>query len=48
MEGGKRAEEDLICRTILAERRTASKVPEDLNIGNLRPFAIPFEEVFEI
>ena len=46
--GGERAEEDLICRTILAERRTASKVPEDLNIGNLRPFAIPFEEVFEI
>ena len=45
---GERAEEDLIGRTVLAERRTASKVPEGLNIGDLRPFAIPFEEVSEI
>ena len=45
---GKRAEEDLIGRTVLAERRMASKVPEGLNIGDLRPFAIPFEEVSEI
>ena len=46
--GGERAEEDLIGRTVLAERRTASKVLEDLNIGDLQPFAIPFEEVCEI
>ena len=46
--GGERAEEDLIGRTVLAERRTASKVLEDLNIGDLQPFAIPFEEVSEI
>ena len=45
---GKRAEEDLIGRTVLAERRMASKVPEGLNIGDLWPFAIPFEEVSEI
>ena len=45
---GERAEEDFIGRTVLAERRTASKVPEGLNIGDLRPFAIPFEEVSEI
>ena len=43
-----RAEEDLIGRTVLAERRTASKIPEGLNIGDLRPFALPFEEVSEI
>ena len=35
MERGERAEEDLIGRTALAERRRASKVPESLNIGNL-------------
>ena len=34
----------MIGETVLAERRTASKVPEGLNIGDLRPFAIPFEE----
>jgi len=45
---GKRAEEDLIGRTVLAERRMASKIPEGLNIGDLRPFAILFEEVSEI
>ena len=45
---GERAEEDLIGRTALAERRMASKVPEGLNIGDLRPFAIPSEEVCEI
>ena len=44
---GERAEEDLIGRRVLAERKTASKVPEGLNIGDLRPFAIPFEEVCE-
>ena len=38
----------MIGRTVLAERRTASKVLEDLNIGDLQPFAIPFEEVCEI
>jgi len=41
--GGERAEEDLIGRTVLAERRMASKVPEGLNIGDLWPFAIPLE-----
>ena len=46
--GGERAEEDLICRTVFAVRRTASKVSEGSNIGELRPFAIPFEEVSEI
>ena len=45
--GGERAEEDLIGRTVLAERM-AFKVPESLNIGDLQPFAIPFEEVCEI
>ena len=45
---GERAEEDLIGRTVLAERRTASRIPEDLNIGDLRPFAILCEEVCEI
>ena len=40
--GGERAE-DLIGRTVFAERRTAFKVSEGLNIGDLRPFAIPFE-----
>ena len=35
----------MIGRTVLAERRMASKIPEGLNIGDLRPFAIPFEEV---
>ena len=45
---GERAEEDLIDRTVLAERRMALKVPEGLNLGDLRPFAIPFEEVCEI
>ena len=35
-------------RTVLAERMTASKVPEGVNIGDLRPFAIPFKEVSEI
>ena len=44
---GERAE-DLIGRTVLAERMMTSKVPEDLNIRDLRPFAIPFEEVCEI
>ena len=29
-----RAEEDLIGRTVLAERRTASKIPGGLNIGD--------------
>ena len=48
MGEGERAEEDFIGRTVLAERRMASKVPEGLNIGDLRPFAIPFEEVSEI
>ena len=48
MEGGEREEQDLIGRRVLAERRTASKIPEGLNIGDLRPFAIPFEEVSEI
>ena len=33
--GGERAEEDLIGRTVLAERRMASKIPEGLNIGDL-------------
>ena len=37
----------MIGRTVLAER-TASKVPEGLNMGDLQPFAIPFEEVSEI
>ena len=46
--GGERAEEDLIGRTVLAQKSTASKVPEGLNIGDFRPFAIPFEEVSEI
>ena len=32
---GERAEEDLIGRTVLAERRTASRIPEGLNIGDL-------------
>ena len=41
-------EENLIGRTVLAERRTASKVPEVLTIGDLWPLAIPFEEVSEI
>ena len=45
---GERAEEDLTGRTVVAERRTAFKVPESLNIGDLRPFAILFEEVCEI
>lgn len=44
---GERAE-DLIGRTVLAERMMTSKVPEDLNIRDLRPFAISFEEVCEI
>ena len=35
--------EDLIGRTVFVERRTAFKVSEGLNIGDLRPFAIPFE-----
>ena len=48
MGKGERAEEDLIGRTVLAERMMTSKVPEDLNIRDLRPFAIPFEEVCEI
>ena len=43
--GGEREEQDLIGRRVLAERRMASKIPEGLNIGDLRPFAIPFEEV---
>ena len=34
--GGERAEEDLIGRTVLAERRMAFKVPEGLNIGDLQ------------
>ena len=46
--GEERAEEDLIGRTVLAQKSTASKVPEGLNIGDFRPFAIPFEEVSEI
>jgi len=46
--GGERAEENLIGRTVFAERRTASKVSEGSNIGELWPFAIPFEEVSEI
>ena len=46
--GGERAEEDLIGRTVLAERRMAFKVPEGLNIGDLQPLAIPFEKVCEI
>jgi len=33
--GGERTEEDLIGRTVLAERRMASKVPEGLSIGDL-------------
>ena len=33
--GGERAEQDLIGRTVLAERRMASKVPEGLNIWDL-------------
>ena len=45
--GGERAE-DLTGRTVLAKRRMTSKVPEDLNIGDLRPFAILCEEVCEI
>lgn len=45
---GERAEGDLIGRTVIAERRMAFKVPEGLNIGDLQPFAIPFEEVCEI
>ena len=35
MGEGERAEEDFIGRTVLAERRTASKVPEGLSIGDL-------------
>ena len=38
----------MIGRTVLAQKSTASKVPEGLNIGDFRPFAIPFEEVSEI
>ena len=45
---GERAEEDLTGRTVVAERRTASKLPEGLNIGDLQPFALLFEEVSEI
>jgi hypothetical protein len=45
---GERAEGDLIGRTVFVERRTSFKVSEDLNIRDLRPFAIPFEEVSEI
>ena len=45
---GERAEEDLIDRTVLAERKTASKIPGGLNIGDLWPFATPSEEVSEI
>ena len=33
--GGERAEEDLIGRTVFVERRTAFKVSEGLNIGDL-------------
>ena len=33
--GGERAEDDLKGRTVLEERRTDSKVPEGLNIGDL-------------
>ena len=33
--GGEREEQDLIGRRVLAERRTASKIPEGLNIGDL-------------
>ena len=46
--GGEKAEEDLIGRTVFVERRTAFKFSESLNIGDLRPFAIQFEEVTEI
>ena len=42
MEGGEREEQDLIGRRVLAERRTASKIPEGLNIGtsNHLPFCL--------
>ena len=37
-----------MCRIVFVKRRTAFKVSEGLNIGDLRPFAIPVEEVSEI
>ena len=36
------------CGKESVEKRTAFKVSEDLNIRDLRPFDIPFEEVSEI
>ena len=45
---GERSEKDLIDRTVLAERKTASKIPGGLNIGDLWPLATPSEEVSEI
>ena len=45
--GGERAEEDLIGRTVFVER-TAFKVSEGLNTGDLQAFYFPFEEVSEI
>ena len=43
--GGERAEENLIGRTVLAERRTASKVPEGLTIGDFWWFAIALRKL---
>ena len=38
----------MVGKTVFVERRTDFKVSEGLNIGDLQPFDIPFEEVSEI